>query len=212
MCSQLTYVIVGFGAKPDVEFVETAFEVAAIRIAGIVMGSLLSMILAVVLLPRSANVEACRQDPSLVEGSGNETSSQGPSPSWLIIALPGPSLREIKKALELLVDLNREVWKTTSHAFERQPKGKREVEGSDLSKVRHRVGSNGRLERITQMAGSGLEHVASAQSLHEQQVAVKAQLLEELEAGAEKLVMDIYGSLAKVRRRGGWQTLITRAP
>ncbi len=58
MCAQLTYVIVGFGAKP--EKVDAAVVVAVIRISGIVMGALLSMILAVVLLPRSANVEACR--------------------------------------------------------------------------------------------------------------------------------------------------------
>ncbi len=71
-----------------------------------------------------------------------------------MIALPGSSAREIKRALELLVDLNREVWKTTSHTFERHPEGREVGGGNSLSKARGQRGaSSGRLERITQVKG-----------------------------------------------------------
>ncbi|KXZ48693.1 hypothetical protein GPECTOR_26g596 [Gonium pectorale] len=70
---QLTYCIVAFGAKPD----KGASLLAMLRIGGIFAGGLLSVLLAVVVLPRSASVEA---------------------------------LREMRKALKALHDLNKEVW------------------------------------------------------------------------------------------------------
>ena len=38
-----------------------ALQVAIIRICGIVAGGLISLLLAVFILPRSANIEACRE-------------------------------------------------------------------------------------------------------------------------------------------------------
>ncbi|GFR45688.1 hypothetical protein Agub_g7103 [Astrephomene gubernaculifera] len=70
---QLTYIIVAFGAKPD----KGAFLLALMRIGGIFAGGLFSVLLAVVVLPRSASVEC---------------------------------LREMRKALQALHELNKEVW------------------------------------------------------------------------------------------------------
>eukprot|EP00198_Chlamydomonas_reinhardtii_P008113 XP_001697450.1 predicted protein [Chlamydomonas reinhardtii] len=70
---QLTYCIVAFGAKPD----KGALQLALLRVGGIFAGGLFSVLLAVLVLPRSASIE---------------------------------SLREMKKALKSLHDLNREVW------------------------------------------------------------------------------------------------------
>ncbi|GIL77400.1 hypothetical protein Vretifemale_6863 [Volvox reticuliferus] len=50
---QLTYIIVAFGAKPD----KGAFLLALLRVGGIFAGGLLSVVLAVVVLPRSASID-----------------------------------------------------------------------------------------------------------------------------------------------------------
>ena len=68
----------GYGSYPDPQ---SAFLTALIRISGIVAGGVVSLIFAVLILPRSANIEACR---------------------------------ETKRALNLLIELNHEVWKGTS--------------------------------------------------------------------------------------------------
>ena len=48
--SQLTYILVGYGTYPTVG---SAIILALVRIAGIVAGGVVSLILAVVILPRS---------------------------------------------------------------------------------------------------------------------------------------------------------------
>ena len=55
---QLTYILVGYGTYPTVG---SAIILALVRIAGIVAGGVVSLILAVLILPRSANIEACRE-------------------------------------------------------------------------------------------------------------------------------------------------------
>ncbi len=54
---QLTYIIVGYNAKPE----KSAALLAALRVLGIIAGGLLSLVLAVIILPRAATIEACRE-------------------------------------------------------------------------------------------------------------------------------------------------------
>lgn len=54
---QLTYILVGYGSYPNAS---SAILLALVRISGIVAGGVVSLIFAVLILPRSANVEACK--------------------------------------------------------------------------------------------------------------------------------------------------------
>ncbi|KAL6765926.1 Fusaric acid resistance protein-like-domain-containing protein [Haematococcus lacustris] len=54
---QLTYIIIAFNAKPE----KGAAILAALRVAGIISGGIMSLLLAVIILPRSATVESCRE-------------------------------------------------------------------------------------------------------------------------------------------------------
>eukprot|EP00798_Chlamydomonas_sp_ICE-L_P030402 gene30402-35407_t len=54
----LTYVIVGYSATPGNS---SALQLAIVRTVGIISGGLLSLVLAVIILPRSASIESCRE-------------------------------------------------------------------------------------------------------------------------------------------------------
>ncbi|GAX83155.1 hypothetical protein CEUSTIGMA_g10581.t1 [Chlamydomonas eustigma] len=55
---QLTYILVGYGSYPNAQ---EAILLALVRISGIVAGGVVSLIFAVLILPRAANIEACRE-------------------------------------------------------------------------------------------------------------------------------------------------------
>ncbi|GAX75211.1 hypothetical protein CEUSTIGMA_g2655.t1 [Chlamydomonas eustigma] len=56
--TQLTYILVGYGTYNNAQ---GAFLQAVVRIGGIISGALVSLMLSVIILPRSATVEACRE-------------------------------------------------------------------------------------------------------------------------------------------------------
>ncbi|KAJ9510699.1 hypothetical protein QJQ45_027671 [Haematococcus lacustris] len=169
---QLTYIIIAFNAKPE----KGAAILAALRVAGIISGGIMSLLLAVIILPRSAVT------------------------AFFTCAAPGSatveSCREMKKALKALVELNRAVWSFSTSPVPSDSKVKARKGGvmDRLNKTYH--------TELASTGHHGLVHAFKSDAdLHRTSEALHSILNSEeskREGEVEKMFSTVYNTLNKV--------------
>ncbi|GLI59386.1 hypothetical protein VaNZ11_001252 [Volvox africanus] len=187
---QLTYIIVAFGAKPD----KGAFLLALLRVGGIFAGGLLSVVLAVVVLPRSASIDCLLEMKKALKALYDLNQEV-----WAVSGMTGKSMsrRSVRKthrhgysALQLRLDAAAASAALKSNASD---PAMATAMPPDV-----RCAGSGRVDRVSSLP-DGLRRGLHDSSLNHLNLLVQRDAERDLhEAAIEKLFTAVYTALGRV--------------